>query len=38
VKAHVGFQRRVVEDRPEEEWLKAMLVAAEAWAEHRGAQ
>lgn len=34
--AHVGIQRWVVQARPEEEWRKAMLAAAEAWAEHRG--
>ena len=35
-RADVGLYRWQVEARPEQEWLKAMLAATEAWAEHRG--
>jgi hypothetical protein len=37
-RADVRMHEWLVQTRPEEEWLKAMLVAAEAWAEHLEAQ
>jgi hypothetical protein len=36
VRASVHMQRWLVERRPDESWLKAMVTAAESWAEHRG--
>ena len=37
-RADVRLYQWLVEMRPEEEWSKAVLVAAEPWAEHLGAQ